>query len=231
MLPQIEQLLILQDRDQKIKAISAELGTVPLERQRIDQLLASRAGAFETVKQRTKELEVKRKGLELEAQTRREAIARYKTQQFQTRKNEEFQALGKEIDRLGREIQEIEDREIELMEQSDRAAREVAAVDAEFRAAKAQADQQLAALKSKEEVLQARLEETTMERDQLAAQIDGDLLFRYNRLFQSKGGDAVVPVEHEVCMGCHMKNTSATVHRVKMAIDIVHCEQCGRMLY
>ncbi len=44
MLKEIEQLLLLQDRDQKIKMFKAELETVPLERQRIEQrLLRQRA--------------------------------------------------------------------------------------------------------------------------------------------------------------------------------------------
>ncbi|MBV9391950.1 MAG: hypothetical protein JOY96_08680, partial [Verrucomicrobia bacterium] len=72
---------------------------------------------------------------------------------------------------------------------------------------------------------------TEAEREQLSQSIDPNLLFRYNRLFLSKGGDAVVPIEHEVCMGCHMKNTTTLVHRVKLEREIVHCEQCGRMLY
>ncbi|MBV9298906.1 MAG: hypothetical protein JO066_08005 [Verrucomicrobia bacterium] len=28
-----------------------------------------------------------------------------------------------------------------------------------------------------------------------------------------------------------MKNTSALVHRAKLGREIVHCEQCGRILY
>src|ERR1700745_273134 len=38
MLKEIEQLLVLQDRDQSMRAIQAELATVPLEQKRIDQL-------------------------------------------------------------------------------------------------------------------------------------------------------------------------------------------------
>jgi predicted nucleic acid-binding Zn-ribbon protein len=56
-------------------------------------------------------------------------------------------------------------------------------------------------------------------------------LVRYERIFQSKGGNAVVSIEHEVCMGCHMKNTTTNVHRAKLAREVVYCDQCGRMLY
>ena len=39
-------------------------------------------------------MEVDRKKLELDVGTRQESIARLKTQQYQTRKNDEFQAIG-----------------------------------------------------------------------------------------------------------------------------------------
>jgi predicted nucleic acid-binding Zn-ribbon protein len=32
-------------------------------------------------------------------------------------------------------------------------------------------------------------------------------------------------------MGCHMTLTTQTVVRVKGSREIVHCEQCGRILY
>ena len=231
MLKEIEQLLLLQDRDQKIKMFKAELETVPLERQRIDQLVASKSSAFEQVKQRNRDVEIQRKKLELDAQSRRDLIAKYKTQQFQTRKNDEFQAIGQEIHRFEREIEQIEDKEIELMELSERFQSEMGHADQELKAAIQQSTQLLADLTKKQSTLEERLREAQAEREQLTQGLDPDLLFQYTRLFASKGGNAIVPVEHEFCMGCHMKNTSALVHRAKMGLDVVHCEQCGRILY
>jgi predicted nucleic acid-binding Zn-ribbon protein len=231
MLPEIEQLLVIQDRDQKIKAHQIELTSVPLERQRVEQTLKNRVEAFDQIKLRAKEIEVHRKKLELDANSRRDTIGKYKTQQSQTRKNEEFQTLGQSIARLEHEIEQIEDQEIELMEQGEVAAREIQQAEAELKASKTQTEQHLAALAKKQETLDQRLRETAAERETLAAAIDPDLLSRYQRLFTSKNGTPIVPVEHEVCMGCHMKNTTTTVHRVKLAREIVYCEQCGRILY
>jgi predicted nucleic acid-binding Zn-ribbon protein len=231
MLPEIEKLLVLQERDQKIRALKAELQTAPAEKDRITKTLASRTSAFENVRQRAKDNEVRRKKLELDAQSRRDSIAKYKAQQFQTRKNEEFQALGHEIERLEQEIVKIEDEEIELMERGDATYKEVTTAELEFKKAKAQAEQQTAALEKKHELLNQRLAETAAERQLQAGTIPEDLLEHYQRLFVSKDGLAVVPVEHEVCMGCHMKNTTTNVHRVKLALDIGHCELCGRILY
>src|ERR1700733_11199516 len=105
MLKEIEQLLVVQDRDQKIHTLRAELETVPFEEKRIEQFVAAKGAAFEEVKQRGREIEVQRKKLELDAQSRRDSIGRFKTQQYQTRKNEEFQAIGHEIQRFETEIQ------------------------------------------------------------------------------------------------------------------------------
>ena len=231
MLKEIEQLLFIQDRDQKIKMFKAELETVPLEGERIEQLLAAKQSAFEQLRLRSRELEVQRKSLELDAQSRRDSIAKYKTQQFQTRKNEEFQAIGHEIQRFEKEIEKIEDHEIEIMELSERTQGEVVSSEQDLIAAKRQSEQQQADLKRKQSILEERLVEAQTEREQLTQGLDPNLLFHYTRLFATKGGNAVVPVEHEFCMGCHMKNTSALVHRAKMGVDIVHCEQCGRILY
>jgi predicted nucleic acid-binding Zn-ribbon protein len=231
MLKEIEQLLLLQERDQKIKMFKAELETVPFEKQRIDQFVAAKSSAFDQVRQRSREVEIQRKMLELDAQSRRDSIAKYKTQQYQTRKNDEFQAISVEIQRFEREIERIEDHEIELMEQTEQLQKETVNAELELKTAKRQSEVQLADLQKKESTLGERLKQAEVESEQLSQGLDPDLLFRYTRLFATKGGNAVVPVEHEFCMGCHMKNTSAQVHRVRLGRDILYCEQCGRILY
>ena len=232
MLAEIEQLLVIQDHDTNIKALENELQTLPFEHKRLEQLIQDRTGALERGRQRSKEIEVQRKKLELDATVRRDQIAKYKTQQFQTRKNDEFQALGNEIGRLEREINQIEDQEIDLMEQGEIAGREIQSAESTFKTEQTQVQQQLGGLKQKGEILTKTLEETKAARQKAAAAVtDQELLERYERIFQSKGGNAVVSIEHEVCMGCHMKNTTTNVHRAKLAREIVYCEHCGRMLY
>ena len=231
MLAEIEQLLVVQEHDIRIKALQNELQSLPFERKRLEQLVRDKTVAFERVRLRAKEIEVHRKKLELDAATRRDQIAKYKTQQFQTRKNDEFQALSQEIARLEREISQTEDHEIDLMEQAESAGREIQEAESSFKTEQVQVQHQLEALSRKEQLLTKGLEETTAARAKAAGVVDGDLLDLYQRLFASKGGSAVAPIEHEVCMGCHMKNTTTNVHRAKLGREIVYCEQCGRMLY
>jgi uncharacterized protein len=232
MLAEIEQLLVVQDHDTNIKALQSELQTLPFEQNRLEKAIQDRIAALERSRQRAKEIEVERKKVELDASARRDQIAKYKTQQFQTRKNDEFQALGNEIARLEKEISQTEDHEIDLMEQAENIGREIQRAESEFKVEQTQLQHQLVALKQKGELLTKTLEETKAARKKAGAAVaDQELLGRYERIFQSKGGSAVVPIEHEVCMGCHMKNTTTNVHRAKLAREIVYCEHCGRMLY
>jgi predicted nucleic acid-binding Zn-ribbon protein len=229
--PELEQLLVLQDRQQKIRQIQTEIKTVPLERDHLELQLAESAAGVDALKLKSRQLEVERKKLELDVGTRTDSIARLKTQQYQTRKNDEFQAIGHEIERYENEIRKLEDQELELMIEADKLKGEVEAAEKSARATNDSISRQLVDLESKSKTLETQKRELEKEREALASKIDPDLLDQFERLFNSKGDAAVVAVEHGVCTGCHMKVTTATASRVKAGKEIVSCENCGRILY
>jgi predicted nucleic acid-binding Zn-ribbon protein len=228
---ELEQLLILQDRQQKIRQILTEIKTLPLERAHLESQLAATAAGVESLKLKGRQVEVERKKLELDVGTRTESIARLKTQQYQTRKNDEFQAIGHEIERYENEVRKLEDQELELMIEADKLRAEIEAADKTAQATKESISRQLIDLETKSKALGARQQELETEREALASKIDADLLDQFERMFNSKGDAAIVAVEHGVCTGCHMKVTTATAARVKAGKEIVTCEQCGRILY
>lgn len=204
---------------------------MPQQRQNLEAQLAASAAALGALKSKAQHLEMDRKTLELDAGTRRESINRLKTQQYETRKNDEFRAMGNEIERYEKEIQRIEDQELELMDQAEKVKVEVAAEEKKAASARESIGRQMADLEEKAKTLDSRLGQLTAERTELSGKVEEDLLSRFERLFASKGDAAVVALEHEVCTGCHMKVTTQTAHRVKNGKEIVSCEQCGRILY
>jgi predicted nucleic acid-binding Zn-ribbon protein len=229
--PELEQLLVLQDRQQKIKQIQTEIETVPLQRNSLEAQLAASVAGVEALKKKNRHVEMDRKKLELDVGTRAETIARLKTQQYQTRKNDEFQAIGHEIERYENEIRKIEDEELELMVQADTIKVDLAEEEKKAGVVRESIARQTKDLEAKSATLQSQLEELSKERAEIAGKIDEDLLSRFERLFKSKGDAVVVALEHEVCTGCHMKVTTQTAHRVKAGKEIVSCENCGRILY
>ena len=231
MLPSIERLLILQDRDQKIRILQLELKNLPAERSNLDSSLASGSSRLDAAKAKARDVELEKKKLEMEAQAKRDSIAKFKNQQFQTRKNEEFQALTNEIKRFETEIEKIEDREIELMEEAERVKLTIGEAEKQHVATKVHTDRQYAEIAAKFQAIEGQLAELEAEREKLSVDVDEDLLYQYNKLFVNKSGLAVVALEHETCMGCHMKLTTQTAVRVRGSKEILNCEQCGRLLY
>lgn len=228
---ELEQLLILQDREQKIRQIQNEVKTLPMQRKSLESQMTATLAGVEALKQKSRQVEVDRKKLELDVGTRNDSIAKLRTQQYETRKNDEFQAMGNEIKRYEQEIQKIEDQELELMDQADKVKAELAAEEKKAAVSTDSIKRQQNDLNDKEKALSARLAELAKERDEVAAKIDEDVLDRFQRLFASKGDAAIVALEHDFCTGCHMKVTTATAMHVKAGKELVSCEQCGRILY
>src|SRR6185436_18260631 len=121
MLEAIEKLLILQDRDRKISRLRTELANIGPERQSLAAKTASSQAALDAAKLRIKQIESDRKKLELEAESKKQAIERYSLQQFQTKKNDEYRALAHEIEMAREAIVKLEDQQLELMEQAESA--------------------------------------------------------------------------------------------------------------
>jgi len=231
MLPEIEQLLILQDRDRKIRLLRQEQKTAPLERKALEDKLTSAQTQLESVRLKAKEIEVERKKLENEAQTVRDRIAKYQAQKFQTRKNDEFAALSHEIERGEKDIQSIEDRELDLMEAAEKQKAVISESEKQTAAIKTQFDRQTADIDEKAKAITAQLGEIEADRAKLAEAVEEDLRDTYDRLIRSKNGEAVVGLQHDVCSGCHMKVTPTTSSKCRSRKEIVHCENCGRILY
>jgi predicted nucleic acid-binding Zn-ribbon protein len=230
MLPEIERLLILQDRDKKARALRAELKNLPVERKNLEQKLADARHQAGDAKTRQRNAEVEQARLETEIRSRRDQINKYETQKLQTRKNEEYQALNHSIEHVRKEISGIEDRQIELMETLEALKPEVASSEKAAAYAAALVQRQLTDLDTKAKNLELQLSELEASRNKYTEGVSEDLLDTYKRLFTTKT-EAVVALNHEVCSGCHMKVTASTAAATRVAKSVVHCEQCNRILY
>ena len=142
MLPELEQLLILQEKDQHIRRLKLDLKRLPADQERAKENLASVTGAVRAAKEKVQHNEVAIKNLELQIQTRKDSIARLKVQQYETRKNEEFAALGHEVERYGREVTKLEDDELVLMEKAEVLKAELAEHQQALAATQARVDEE-----------------------------------------------------------------------------------------
>jgi predicted nucleic acid-binding Zn-ribbon protein len=231
MLPSIEALLVLQDRDRRLRALADDLAKIPKDEARARERLAGDTEAVRKAKDAMMANEVEIKKVELDTGTRRTTILRLKTQQFETRKNDEFQALGHEIVRYEKDIDSLETKELELMERADNLRATFQQAEAALAHTRKLVDEDLTALADRQRRLEAETVEVQAERAVLAAAAPESLMPLYERLLKSKNGLAVVPVTAGKCTGCHMKLVASTLVKVNSGVEGTQCESCGRLVY
>jgi predicted nucleic acid-binding Zn-ribbon protein len=230
-LPAVTQLLIIQDRDRKLRQLKVELKNAPLERKALETRLAGASASLDAAKLKAKEIEVKRKELENEVGARSERILKYEQQKLATKKNDEYQAFDHAIESLKKEIAGIEDKELEFMEAAETQKPIIAAADKEATATRALVQRQIADIEARIKAIETQQVEVQAERAKLAAEVEEDLLDTYQRLFDKKDGVAVAALANEICQGCHVKAQTHIIHAVKAAKEVTTCLNCGRILY
>lgn len=231
MLAEIESLLVLQDRDQRILKLKTDLKRIPIDQERAKERLANDLASVAKAKTAVQENEVAIKNIELDIGTRKDTLTKLKTQQYETKKNEEFTALGNEITRYNEQVDEFETQELELMEKADALRAEQKKAEAALAITQEMVDEEIANLGKQLEECTKQLDEVKADRAKLAEALDEDLLSLYDRLMNSKGGDAVVDAGKGQCSGCHMKLVPATMINIQSEKEVTQCENCGRILY
>lgn len=231
MLEDVRALLVLQDRDRRLLSLAKDLEKLPQDEARAQGKLAADLKAVQAANDALVECELQLKRIELDVGARKTTIQRLKVQQFETRKNDEYQALGNEVIRYEKEVDELETKELELMEKIDqlRATHK----EAEAKRAKTQTlvDEDLASIRQRSERIKQDQAELNAERNQLAAAVPDSILPLYQRLMKTKDGLAVAPIHEGKCGGCHMKLIASTVVAVQSGKELARCEDCGRILY
>ncbi len=226
----IEQLLIIQEHDTRIRDMKKEIQDLPARKEhelaRLDGHKKELAQSNEALK--VKEVELKK--VDLETVTLREKINKLRQQQLEIKTNKEFRAIEDEVKAVERDIAKVEDKELDLMEQLEQARQKVLDSKNACESEEAVIQVDIKALDERLLRVQEELKGLQIERDKSIEGVDKEWLENYQRIFVRKDKALVVVVDG-VCSGCHMSLPPAVVHDARKRTNIVSCGQCGRMLY
>lgn len=233
--PALAPLLILQDRDTKRLALEAQLKSVPVDVAMVEKKIAAEKSALEDARAELKEFESKKKLLETEIGSAEDKLAKYRTQQSLVKKNDEYQALGHQIETTLKEIGDCEGRELEIMYAIDEAKKKFAAAEAEMKANISGHESRIRTLREREASLTAELQ--AARADVAVARAPVSELHRrlYDRI-ASRNMPAIVPVHGVNCGGCHLKISSEVESAARgkgadATAALPTCDQCGRIVY
>ncbi|HVI10119.1 MAG TPA: C4-type zinc ribbon domain-containing protein [Candidatus Binatia bacterium] len=230
MLPEIENLLRLQEADKEIRRLQDEVAELPRRVAAIEQKLASTKAQLEKAQAAVKADEATRRKYDTTISDLRGKISKYRDQSLDVKTNEQYKALLHEIQFAEKEIAATEDKILELMLNADARDREVKAAQIELKAetAEIEKEKEQARLVTAED--EKKLAEWRAKRDQLRAGVNEDLLRHYERVSKFRGS-GIAEVRDHKCMGCQVMLRPQTYNDVRSGQQTMVCDSCQRILY
>ena len=227
----LKALYELQNIHTKIDKIRQVRGELPMEVSDLEDDVLGLETRIQKIKAELDDLEdsiVTRKNTIKDAQA---AIKRYDTQLKEVKNNREYDALTKEIEIQGLDIQvsekKIKEHGFEITSKTEI-----------FEAAQAELDGRKKDLDVKKAELDVITAETEKEEqdlqkkaDQSEPQIEERLLVAYKRLRKNAvNGLAVVTIDRDSCSGCFNQIPPQRQLDIRQRKKIIVCEHCGRIL-
>lgn len=227
----LKALWLLQTIHTKVDKIRQVRGELPMEVGDLEDEIAGLETRIEKVRSELDDLEdsiVNRRNMIEDA---RAAIKKYEGQLSEVKNNREYEAITKEIEIQGLDIQvsekKIREFEFEIKNKTEvyentLATHETAKKDLEIKRGE----------------LDTITSETQKEEDEFQEQAEGAeknieerLLRVYRRLRGSyKNGLSVVSIDRDSCSGCHNKIPPQMQLEIRQRKKIIVCEHCGRIL-
>jgi uncharacterized protein len=227
----LKALYDLQTIHTKIDRIRQVRGELPMEVADLEDDVAGLETRIQKIKNELDDLEddiVTRKNLIRDAQAN---IKKYETQLNEVKNNREYDAISKEIEIQGLDIQVSEKKIREY-------GFEITSKTQIYEKALSELDGRRADLEAKKAELGTITAETEKEETELNTQaetakqnIEERLLTAYTRLRgNAKNGLAVVTIQRDSCSGCFNQIPPQRQADIRQRKKIIVCEHCGRIL-
>lgn len=223
-------LVELQRIDAEILAVDQRLSALPAKVDAEHQRLASKQAALRDHEARGESHARERRECERQIAEREEKVKRLQAQLFQVKTQREYDAIGVEVTVLQREISDIEDRELALIEAEETHAREIEALRRAVDELRAGTAKEISRLESLREEAERTREVLLADRPRHVSSLPDEILRRYDTLRLRFPDSAVVHAVESTCGGCRMGLVNQTMLQLNLGQRFTYCEHCSRML-
>jgi uncharacterized protein len=229
--PDLEALLVLQDKDVGLASCDARLKALDPEVQALDEQIRAAERVVEQARAGIQAALDRRDGLEGKIQS-------YRTMQEQRRQRLEWVRGAKEASTLMAELDlartVLAKEEAEFMRSGDavgEAERKTAEAENALQNARDAQAAQREALAARRQEIAAERERVAIERDRASKAVNATLLARYDRIRRGKVPVAVYPLHGSSCGNCFTAVPTQRKALIQRGTTIEGCEACGVLLY
>ncbi len=227
----LEALYQLQTIHTKVDKIRQTRGELPMEVADLEDDVAGLETRIQKIKSELDDLEDAIVGRKNMIKDSLALVKKYETQQNNVKNNREFEAISKEIEIQGLDIQvsekRIKETQFDINSKTEGYEEALAALEErkkDLNSKQSELENITSETQKEEEVL-------VKEADKAAEKIDDRLKIAYNRLRTNfKNGLAVVTIERDSCSGCFNQIPPQRQSDIRQRKKVIVCEHCGRIL-
>ncbi|MFH1791598.1 MAG: C4-type zinc ribbon domain-containing protein [Candidatus Omnitrophota bacterium] len=228
---EIKKLVELQQIDAEIFSIRIDLEAVPGRINKFHELIKEREVIFKGSEDKVKHLQVKRKEKEVDLGSKEEAILKNTAQLYQLKTNEDYQTKQREIDSLKADKSVLEEEILILFDEIEKGEKELNDNKKLYQEEKGKIEAEEKKLLEGKQRQEAELSGLEEQRKGFTANINKNILMRYDRILNARAGLAIVPIEGDACGGCNMNLPPQVIDETRLGKEIVICGNCSRILY
>lgn len=221
----------------KLHRIHRQLGDLRGRRDRgPKQITHGQAGVtkkeeeLKAAKEALTKAKVKADDLQLQLRQREGRIADLQSKLNAATSNKEYQAIKEQIAADKQANSVLTDEILEMLDRIEELERKLKEADAALARSRDEVKGLVQKVEGERAMLDSEIARLSAELHQAEDELPGALQGEYKRLSESRGEDALAPVENDVCTGCY---TTITVQmRTELMLHHpVFCKSCGRLLY
>lgn len=229
--PRLTCLVDLQKSMADQRRLEKELLKIPDSIRTIEQQITQVREALEEAERTFKDHELQLRVKEMELLETQEKEGKINSRLYQIKTNKEYQAALQEIENFKTLRERIEEGIIILMDTVDEERDRLKERREEVKAQGERLKSTLEGLQRRNGEIGEEIESARKRAEEASAQVQPDLLNRFKRVFDGKGGVALTPANGGYCHSCQVRLTPHVVQVVQRGQDFVTCEGCSRFLY
>ena len=229
--PDLKLLIELQEQDNTIKDLSADVQRLPKKIAEIEGQLSEHLQKREADQQALAKNQQARRKRENDIAALREKISHYRDQTLDVKTNEQYRALLHEIEFHETEVRKLEDEILAEMIESEALEKTLRESEQSLAVERSRAQEEIAATEKKIQEEENKLNDVRARREEAQQRLAADVYVRYERIAALRNGLAVTPASDGACQACYVRLRPQAYNNVKTNQQIVNCESCGRILY
>jgi uncharacterized protein len=210
-----------------------EIKSLPLKKEQLEEELKSKSSELNSVKEERKKLKIEEDKKNLELKEAAEEIKKLNTSLHNVTTNKEYNAVMLEIKGWEEKVSTLEENILMLMEKEDEITSRTEKNAKELEQYKKDVQQKIQEAERRTEQLKKALKEKEKEREEKKKEVNEEIYADYEKIRKGKKskGIAICELEGESCGGCFVFVPTYIAEKVKAKKEIVHCENCSRILY